>query len=79
MNDKGTAQRINDLEEAQSLIEDAIYLVKQAIEGTDLAAGAEAYIIPTLWMSIDDQHEYLGKQLYNLGEMIDRFRKGNEE
>ena len=71
-----THERISNLEEAQNLIAEALDLIKAAIRGTGLKHRAEAYIVPTLIMAISDDHDYLGGQPCNLGEMIEAFRNG---
>jgi hypothetical protein len=59
-----TQDRINNLQEAQDLIREAIDLIESALRGTDSENHADAYLIPQLKMAISDDHGYLG---YNPG------------
>jgi hypothetical protein len=71
-----TRERIDQLEEAQGLLEEALRLVKQAVRGTGfLEDRARAYLIPSLAMCISGDHGYLGGQPCNLAEMIQDLRK----
>jgi hypothetical protein len=77
MND--IADRIYALEEAQGHLEEALDLVRQAVRGTRLADRADAYIIPSLAMCIDENHGYLGRQPSNLAEMIQAFKDYDDD
>jgi len=63
-------ERIEMLQDAQQLIDEAIEAIRGAIRGTEVEPGAEAYVLPTLQMCASAEHEYLGSQPYNLDELI---------
>jgi hypothetical protein len=67
--------RIDLLEEAYDFLEQAITNVRRAVRGTELEAGAKAYLLPTLIMSLSDDHEYLGQQS-NIAELIQALYEG---
>jgi hypothetical protein len=68
-NDLADHERIDLLEEAYDSLEQAIANIRRAVRGTGLEAGANAYLLPTLIMSLSDDHEYLGHQS-NVAELI---------
>jgi len=66
-----TYERIEMLEEAQALIEDAIIKINQATRGTKLAARASAYLTSALATAIDEDSGWLGQNPANIGSLID--------
>lgn len=79
MSNEEVQERIDQLEYAQDLLYEAIEQIQAAIRRTDLEAGAEAYIIPTLKMAASSEHEYLGSQPYNVTELIEALKASEDD
>ncbi len=67
-----TQERIELLEDARESIDQAVGLIRQAIEGTKLEDYVEAYVIPALVLCARRESEYLGQQPANIDEVIER-------
>lgn len=52
------SERIESLEQAEALIEEAIYLIENAVSGTSEEAHARSYIIPHLKTWIGQGNPY---------------------
>ena len=65
-----TYERTEMLEDAREHLRQAIDLIRNAVRGTHVETYAKAYIIPTLIMCKDENHEYLGSQPANIDELI---------
>jgi hypothetical protein len=63
-------EKIELLEEAQEKINEAVDLIREAVEDTDCESGAVAYVIPSLIMCATKEHGYLASQSYNCDELI---------
>ena len=78
MNTNDKEYKISQLEEAKDHLEQAIELIEEAVQGTTLEARALQYIIPTLKMSLDNNHEFMGKN-QNIEEMIEELENEDAE
>ena len=74
-----TSERIELLEEARGLLEEVVDKIAEAVDGTDQANGAEAYVIPSLKMCLGGDHEYMGSQPYNIEELIESINSAEDE
>lgn len=72
-------ERIVLLEEARECLNEAIDLIKQAVQGTSLEDRAESYVLPSLTMCASDEHDYLGSQPCNIAEMIQALFDGDND
>lgn len=67
-------ERLDLLYDAQNVIAEAVDNIRQAVQDTGLEDRARAYIIPTLEMSLSDDHGWLGHQPCNIAEMIEHLK-----
>lgn len=63
-------ERIAHLDEAKTLIDEAIQHIKMAVAGTYLEPPVKAYVIPLLIRIATRDHQWLGSQT-NLDDLID--------
>lgn len=66
-------EKVNDLENAFEKLEEAIELVKSAVEGTPEENRAKSYLIPALEMALNDEHEWVGKNPCNIAKLLELF------
>ena len=74
-----TTERIELLEDAREHLQQALDLIRQAVDDTPVEDYARAYIIPTLVMAANSEHEYLGSQPANIDELIRAFEGADED
>jgi len=74
-----THERIEMLEDAREHLQQALDLIRQAVDDTPIEDFARAYIIPTLVMAARSEHEYLGSQPANIDELIRAFEGADDE
>jgi len=74
-----TYERIELLEDAREHLQQALDLIRQAVDDTPVEDYARAYIIPTLVMAARSEHEYLGSQPANIDELIRAFEGADED
>jgi len=72
-------ERLATLEEAQEKLQEAIELIEQAVRGQRNERGVDAYLLATLKMCASNDHGYLGRQDYNLGDLIESELHPDEE
>ena len=74
-----TYERIELLEDAREHLQQALDLIREAVDDTPVEDYARAYIIPTLVMAANSEHEYLGSQPANIDELIRAFEGAGDE
>ena len=74
-----TTERIELLEDAREHLQQALDLIREAVDDTPVEDYARAYIIPTLVMAARSEHEYLGSQPANIDELIRAFEGADED
>ena len=74
-----TYERIELLEDAREHLQQALDLIREAVDDTPVEDYARAYIIPTLVMAARSEHEYLGSQPANIDELIRAFDGADED
>jgi len=74
-----TTERIELLEDAREHLQQALDLIREAVDDTPVEDYARAYIIPTLVMAAHSEHEYLGSQPANIDELIRAFEGADED
>lgn len=72
-------ERTEMLEDAREHLRQAIDLIRDAVRGTHVDNYAGAYIIPSLIMCKDENHEYLGSQPANIDELIRAVEGADDE
>jgi len=64
-------ERKASLEDAKEKLIDAIDLIKEAVDGLEIESAVQSYIISSLEMCVDNEHGWVGKQPYNIQEIME--------
>lgn len=62
--------RIDQLHEAQSMILEAVILIKEAVQDTSVEARAHSYLISDLEIAATEEHDWLAENFGNIDALI---------